>query len=218
MVNASEENRFREPFGGRWFGIFNVEGEGAPSALYPSEADADREIDRRRALPEDDDDHLSEYYQALPVHLAAIVWNSYDPDPRAESPLDAAEIAAVHADPIAGTSILDQPVSVARARVESAEQFIDALGNAVEGDMLPGVLGLADDGIVNGVRVLALVLDDDSQTRVRVLVSTATDAAAEPDASCRCPAIMAEDPLRHFRGCARRSPLQTPPQSTRDKS
>jgi hypothetical protein len=47
------EEILREPFGGLWFGIFNVEGEEAePSALYPNKEDAEKEIERRRARPE----------------------------------------------------------------------------------------------------------------------------------------------------------------------
>jgi hypothetical protein len=53
-------------------------------------------IERRRARPEDDDGHLTEYHRALAVHLAGVVWNSFDPDPRANNPLDADEIAAWH--------------------------------------------------------------------------------------------------------------------------
>jgi hypothetical protein len=91
------EEILREPFGGLWFGIFNVEGEEAePSALFQTRDDAEKEIERRQALPDDDDDHLTEYHHALPVHLAGVVWNSFDPDPRTGNPLDADEIAAWH--------------------------------------------------------------------------------------------------------------------------
>lgn len=86
----------REPVRGRWYGIVNVEGERDPEALYPSKATAEREIARRRALDEGDDDHLTEYHQALPIDIAGALWNSYDPDPRQGNPLDADEIALVH--------------------------------------------------------------------------------------------------------------------------
>jgi hypothetical protein len=67
-----------EPFDGTYYGIWNVEGEGAPVAMFPGRADAARELDRRRALPEDDDDHLDEYHQVFPCNLVGAWWNSYD--------------------------------------------------------------------------------------------------------------------------------------------
>jgi len=88
--------RYREPFGGRWYGIVNVEGEGDPSALFWRREEAEAELTRRRALPDDDDAHLTEYHQILPCDIAGAIWNSFDPDPRAGNPLDADEIAAVH--------------------------------------------------------------------------------------------------------------------------
>ena len=87
---------YREPMSGRFYGIFNVESEGDPIALFPSEGDAQREIERRRALPDDHDDYLSAYYSALQVDLVGAVWNSFDPDPRADNPLTPAEILEVH--------------------------------------------------------------------------------------------------------------------------
>lgn len=93
LVSAASSSR--EPFGGRYFGIWNVEGEGEPLALFSSEAAAARELDRRRALPEDDDDRLTEYHQVFPADLIGAWWNSYESDPRADDPLTHAEIVAV---------------------------------------------------------------------------------------------------------------------------
>lgn len=87
----------REPFAGRYFGIIGVEGESPePLALFMNNEDATVELARRRALPEDDDGRLTEFYHVLPCHIAGVLWNSYDTDPRADDPLTAAEIAAEH--------------------------------------------------------------------------------------------------------------------------
>lgn len=77
----------REPFGGRYYGIWNVEGDGGPLMLFLREEDAKRELERLRALPEDDDDRLDQYHQVFPADLIGVWWNSYDPDPRAGSRL-----------------------------------------------------------------------------------------------------------------------------------
>lgn len=37
----------REPFGGRYYGVWNVEGEGEPIALFTSKEDANAELRRR---------------------------------------------------------------------------------------------------------------------------------------------------------------------------
>lgn len=94
MSNAE----LREPFGGRFFGIFDVEGEGDPVALFRSKEEAGRELARRKSLPHDDDDWLSEYHHMLLCDVAGTVWNSFDPDPRADNPLSPDEILAVHGD------------------------------------------------------------------------------------------------------------------------
>ncbi len=86
--------REREPFGGRWFGIWNVEGEGEPLFLCPTRDDAEHELERRRALPADHDDVLSKFHHVFPCDIAGAWWNSYDPDPRAKSPLSLDEIIA----------------------------------------------------------------------------------------------------------------------------
>jgi hypothetical protein len=86
----------REPFGGRYFGIWNVEGEGEPVVILPGREDADRELARRRALPEDDDDHLTEYHQVFPCNFVGVWWNSYEPDPREHNPLTVPEIIAAY--------------------------------------------------------------------------------------------------------------------------
>jgi hypothetical protein len=86
----------REPFSGRYFGIVNVEGMGEPIALFMDEGDAQRELARRRALPEEDDDRLTAYYQVFPGDLVGVWWNSYDSDPRADSPLLPEEVIAVY--------------------------------------------------------------------------------------------------------------------------
>lgn len=92
-----EPNPVYEPtVAGCWYGILNVEGDGTPYILLPSRGDAERELERRRALPEDDDERLTEYHQVFPAHLAGAVWNSYEGDPRSRRPLDAEEILAVH--------------------------------------------------------------------------------------------------------------------------
>ncbi len=88
----------REPFGGRYWGIWDIDGEdGEPIALYPRKQDADAALARARGLDEDDDDYLTEYHDVFPCDIAGAWWNSYDADPRGDSPLDTEEIVAVHA-------------------------------------------------------------------------------------------------------------------------
>lgn len=84
----------REPFGGKYYGIWNVEGDGEPKALFPSRAGAEAELARRRALPEDDW-RLGEYDQVFPCDIMGAWWNSYDPDPREELALTNEEILSV---------------------------------------------------------------------------------------------------------------------------
>jgi hypothetical protein len=89
-------NSMRDPFGGRYFGIWNVEGEGEPIALFRRHDLATRELERRRALPEDDDDRLDEYAQIFPCDLIGLWWNSYEPDPSPDDPLSPEEIIAAY--------------------------------------------------------------------------------------------------------------------------
>lgn len=126
---ANMEQAMREPFGGRWYGIFNVEGEGDPGALFQSRADAERDVERRRALP---DERLTEYHQVLPCDLAGAVWNSFDPDPRAGNPLDASEILAVHdgTDVSALRTERDEARAWVRRMVHETRVLTCALGDA----------------------------------------------------------------------------------------
>ena len=55
-----------DPFAGRYFGAVNVESDHvAPLFMFGEEKDAQRELQRRQGLPEDDDDHLSEDWSIL---------------------------------------------------------------------------------------------------------------------------------------------------------
>jgi len=75
-------NTSYEPFSSRYWGIINVEGcDPEPIALFQGQAAAARELERRKALPEDDDDHLTEYHQVFPADVLGAWWNSYDDDP-----------------------------------------------------------------------------------------------------------------------------------------
>lgn len=85
----------REPFGGKYYGIWNVEGDGEPKALFPSRREADAELARRRALPEEDDARLDDYDQVFSCDIMGAWWNSYDPDPREGLALTNAEILSV---------------------------------------------------------------------------------------------------------------------------
>ena len=85
----------REPFGGKVYGIWNVEGDSEPLMLMSDRAALERELERRRALPEDDRDRLTEYHHVFPADIAGAWWNSHDPDPREESPLTLDEIVSV---------------------------------------------------------------------------------------------------------------------------
>lgn len=74
----------------------------------------------------------------------------------------------------------------ARKRIETVEDFVEALGDAIEGGEFAGVLGLDDlETRVNGDRLLAVLLNDDKQTQLRLVVGCApadepaTDAAPD---------------------------------------
>ena len=85
----------REPFAGRFYGVFNVEGDDpSPLFVFRSRDDAALELARRQALPEEHDDRLDEYCQLFPVDLIGAWWNSYDPDPR--NGLDPSEVIAAY--------------------------------------------------------------------------------------------------------------------------
>lgn len=87
----------REPFKGRYFGIVNVESDdGDPLVLFRRVEDARKELRRRKNLPPYEDDHATDHHQVFPMDIAGAWWNSYDPDPRADSPLDVEEIVAIH--------------------------------------------------------------------------------------------------------------------------
>jgi hypothetical protein len=155
---------FREPFGGRYYGIVNVESDDpAPRILFDSENEARRELTRRQALDDLDDDWLSEECTVQACDVAAAIWNSFDPDPRADNPLNPDEILAVHEGPLDSSQ-----------NIVDAEGFIDALGDAVEYDRLPGIIGLDDEGERGGCRLLALVLNDDEPpTKIPIVVGAA---------------------------------------------
>ena len=88
--------KYREPFAGRFWGLFNVESEGEPLVLFGGAEVATAELARRQALPDDHDDWLSRDWCMLPCDVAGTVWNCFDPDPRADNPLTPREILAVH--------------------------------------------------------------------------------------------------------------------------
>lgn len=72
-----------EPFAGRYYGAVNIDGDNpAPLFLFDEEGDCWAEIKRRQALPEDDDNRLSEDWQALAFDIEGLFWNSYHPNPR----------------------------------------------------------------------------------------------------------------------------------------
>jgi hypothetical protein len=124
-VSGQEE---RELFSGRYYGIWNVEGDGGPIALFCGQEDAERELARRRALPEDDDDHLTKYHHVFPADLVGVWWNSYDPDPRAESPLGSDEIIrCFRGDEIGACPISSAEPGKPRPDIERARDAIAAL-------------------------------------------------------------------------------------------
>ncbi len=70
---------------GRGYGLFNLEGEGDPIVVFfghDGEAAAARELVRRQALPNDDEDRLDMYHGLLRCETAMLVWNSVEADPR----------------------------------------------------------------------------------------------------------------------------------------
>jgi hypothetical protein len=72
-----------DPFAGRYYGAVNVEGESvAPSFMFGEEEEAWRELKRRQALPNEDDDWLSEDWSILTFDVEGLCWNSYDRNPR----------------------------------------------------------------------------------------------------------------------------------------
>lgn len=88
----------REPFSGRMFGIFNVEGDSPePVAMFQSRASAEAYLKANRALPVDDEEGLGDYHQIFSCDAVGVWWNSYEPDPRADSPLMPEEVMAAYA-------------------------------------------------------------------------------------------------------------------------
>jgi len=86
----------REPFRARYYGILNVEGEGEPVAMFTDRDVAEAHLARRRGLPEDHDDRLTDYHQIFPVDVVGVWWNSYDADPREKNPLTADEVIGAY--------------------------------------------------------------------------------------------------------------------------
>lgn len=84
----------REPFGGKYYGIWNVEGDGEPIVLFGNREDADADLARRHALPDDHDDRATPEHQVFTCDIAGAWWNSYDPDPLGERPMTLDEIVA----------------------------------------------------------------------------------------------------------------------------
>jgi len=100
MDTSKEDNEFsffanREPFGGKCYGIWDVEGDSEPVVIFTKRDKADRELERRRALPEGDEDRLDVYHHVFPCDVMGAWWNSHDPDPREDMPLTNAEILSV---------------------------------------------------------------------------------------------------------------------------
>ena len=86
------------------------------------------------------------------------------------------------------------------ARVDSirtVDDLVGALGDLVEDGAFAGVLGLDDDGRIGGKRLLAVVLNDDDQSRIRFSLSTSPDDDDTPGvsgAACRCAEVVIEYP------------------------
>lgn len=76
-----------EHFGGKMYGIWNVEGGGDPLMLFLSVREAERELARRRSRTVNINDRLSQYHQVFVCHVAGLWWNSLDPAPD-EPPFD----------------------------------------------------------------------------------------------------------------------------------
>lgn len=77
-----------EPWEGKGWGIFHLDGDGDPVAIFTGRfgnENADRELARRQALDENDEDHLPHHDMGvLSCDVALLFWNSYDADPRVE--------------------------------------------------------------------------------------------------------------------------------------
>lgn len=93
--HAGSERGSRDPFGGKCHGIWNVEGDSDPIVVFTSKSRADAYLAKMRALPEEDDDHLDKYHHVFACDVVGAWWNSFDPDPRVDSPLTIAEVVAV---------------------------------------------------------------------------------------------------------------------------
>lgn len=83
-VLAADAEKNLEPWEGKLWGIFHLEAtELDPVALFPSEAEAGRELQRRQRLDSEHDDRLPvDDIAVLGGEAALLIWNSYEPDPR----------------------------------------------------------------------------------------------------------------------------------------
>lgn len=85
----------REPFSGRYFGIFNVEGnDPEPVAMFRSRDDAEVHLVASRSLPTESQYHLSEYHQIFPADVVGVWWNWYEPETR--EPLAPSDVMAAY--------------------------------------------------------------------------------------------------------------------------
>jgi len=66
---------------GRFWGLFNVGGDGDPLALFPEKAEAERYLKARQAADPEGDDYLSQDWTVLRVDAVLSVLNTVDPDP-----------------------------------------------------------------------------------------------------------------------------------------
>jgi hypothetical protein len=74
----------------------DVESDGDPVFIFRSKVVATKELQRRQALGDDEEDRMTEYHQVFPCDIAGLWWNSYEAGPRQDDPLSPVEIADEH--------------------------------------------------------------------------------------------------------------------------
>lgn len=76
-----------DPFSGVYYGICPCECDIRPIALFRTKNEADGELTRRQALPDDDDSRLDQDFAVVECRLVGFFWNNYADPPKESFPV-----------------------------------------------------------------------------------------------------------------------------------